>query len=36
MDFNQFVDEVKGRIKQFLPIEYEGATGKNRRDKEIK
>lgn len=25
MDFNQFVDEVKGRIKQFLPIEYEDA-----------
>ena len=23
MEFNQFVDEVKGRIKQFLPIEYE-------------
>lgn len=32
MEFNQFVDEVKGRIKQFLPIEYEDA----RRDKEIK
>ena len=28
MDFNQFVDEVKGRIKQFLPIEYEGAQVK--------
>lgn len=25
MEFNQFVDEVKGRIKQFLPIEYEDA-----------
>ena len=25
MDFNQFVDEVKGGIKQFLPIEYEDA-----------
>ena len=28
MEFNQFVDEVKGRIKQFLPIEYEGAQVK--------
>ena len=28
MDFNQFVDEVKGRIKQFLPIEYEDAQVK--------
>ena len=25
MEFNQFVDEVKGGIKQFLPIEYEDA-----------
>ena len=25
MEFNQFVDEVKGRIKQFLPMEYEDA-----------
>ena len=25
MDFNQFVDEVKGGIKQFLPIDYEDA-----------
>ena len=25
MEFNQFVNEVKGGIKQFLPIEYEDA-----------
>ena len=25
MDFNQFVDEVKGGIKLFLPREYEDA-----------
>ncbi len=25
MEFNQCVDEVKGRIKQFLPMEYEDA-----------
>ena len=40
MEFNQFVDEVKGRIKQFLPIEYEDAQAyaerTKRRDKEIK
>ena len=29
MEFNQFVDEVKGRIKQFLPIEYEDAQVRN-------
>ena len=28
MEFNQFVNEVKGGIKQFLPIEYEGAQVK--------
>ena len=36
MEFNQFVDEVKGRIKQFLPIEYEDAQVRIEEVKKLK